>query len=122
VDSGELHIDEVRMSEEFLPKPFSCEVAQFDGTARVLPSGELDISTAPVLEEHLRQAQANARHVVVDLRGLDFMDSTGLTLLARWSAGADLDGYSFAVVAGTERIQRLFTLTGLDGVLTFEDG
>jgi anti-anti-sigma factor len=50
------------------------------------------------------------------------MDSTGLTLLARWSVGADQDGYSFAVVPGAERIQRLFELTGLDEVFTFVDG
>ena len=111
------------MSEEFLPKPFSCEVAHDDGAARVRPAGELDISTVPVLEGHLRQAHADgSRHVIVDLRALDFMDSTGLTLLARWSVAADQDGYTFAVVPGSERIQRLFVLTGLDEVFSFVDG
>jgi anti-sigma B factor antagonist len=111
------------MSEEFLPKPFTCEVARDDGTARVRPVGELDISTAPVLEDQIRHAHSDgARHVVVDLRGLDFMDSTGLTLLARWSVGAAQDGYTFTLVPGSDRIQRLFSLTGLDEVLTFVDG
>lgn len=111
------------MSEEFLPKPFSCEVGHEDGIARVRPAGELDISTVPVLEEQLKQMHADGfRHVVVDLRGLDFMDSTGLTLLARWSVGADRDGYTFAIVPGGERVQRLFALTGLDEVFTFVDG
>ena len=56
------------MSEEFLPKPFSCEVAHDDGAARVRPAGELDISTVPVLEGHLRQAHADgSRHVIVEI-------------------------------------------------------
>jgi len=111
------------MPEDFLPKPFSCIVSHDDGTARVRPVGELDLSTVPVLEEQLRQAHAGGfRQVVVDLRGLEFMDSTGLTLLARWSTGADRDGYAFAVVPGSARIQRLFDLTGLGAVFTFVDG
>ena len=59
---------------------------------------------------------------MVDLRGLDFMDSTGLTLLTRWSLGAERDGYAFALIAGSERIQRLFELTGLLDHFTFVDG
>ena len=50
---------------------------------------------------------------MVDLRGLEFMDSTGLTLLTRWTLEAERDGYAFALIAGSERIQRLFELTGL---------
>jgi anti-sigma B factor antagonist len=111
------------MSEDFLPKPFSCEVGHDDGTARVRPVGELDISTVPVLEEQLRQELENgSRRVVVDLRGLEFMDSMGLTLLARWSQAADADGYAFALIAGSARIQRLFELTGLVHGFTFDAG
>ena len=39
------------MSDEFLPKPFRCDVVHDDGTARVRPSGELDMSTVRVLEQ-----------------------------------------------------------------------
>ncbi len=84
------------------------------GSAWLRPSGELDMSTVPVLEAHFRQAHAAGhRRIVLDLRALDFMDSTGLTLLTRWSLGAERDGYDFALVAGRERIQRLFELTRL---------
>ena len=111
------------MSEEFLPKPFSCEVAHDDGAARVRPAGELDISTVPVLEGHLRQAHADgSRHVIVDLRALDFMDSTGLTLLARWHNASRRDGFDFALVKGHERIHRLFTLTGMHEYFSFTAG
>ena len=111
------------MPDHFLPKPFRCDLTQSDGAATVRPSGELDMSTVPVLEQRLTEADAaGARRIVVDLRGLDFMDSTGLTLLIRWSLRAERDGYAFALIAGSERIQRLFDLTGLTGSLTFTTG
>jgi anti-anti-sigma factor len=111
------------MSDASLPKPFRCEVAHAAGTARLRPSGDLDMSTVRVLEHHMEQAHADgARRLVVDLRGLDFMDSTGLTLLTRWSLGAEQDGYAFALIAGSERIQRLFELTGLLDRFTFDGG
>ena len=111
------------MSDEFLPKPFRCDVAHDDGTVHVRPAGELDMSTAPAVEQRLTEARgAGVRRIVVDLRGLDFMDSTGLTLLARWALEADRDRYAFALIAGSGRIQWLFELTGLVDRFTFEPG
>ena len=46
------------MSDEFLPKPFQCDVATSDGTARVRPAGELDMSTVRVLEQRLTELHA----------------------------------------------------------------
>ena len=47
-------------------------------------SGELDLASSPTLEEELeRVAESGAEVVVVDLRGLEFMDSTGLSVLVR---------------------------------------
>jgi anti-sigma B factor antagonist len=81
------------------------------------------MASVPLLEERLRDAlDDGARRLVLDLRGLDFMDSTGLTLLARWSLGARQDGYALALVPGDERIQRLFELTGMISHFDFVDG
>jgi anti-sigma B factor antagonist len=111
------------MPEDFLPTPFSCETTRVDGVARVRPVGELDMSTAPVLEGQLSQAiAAGSRQLVVDLSGLEFMDSTGLTLLTRWSLGAERDGYDLALVPGGDRIQRLFELTRLSAHFRFVPG
>jgi anti-sigma B factor antagonist len=112
------------LPDSFLPKPFRCDLEDAGGgTARVRPAGELDVATAPELEARLRDARSNGfRRVVVDLRGLDFMDSTGLTLLTRWTLEASRDGFEFAVIPGHERIRRLFELTGLNAHFTFLDG
>jgi anti-sigma B factor antagonist len=102
-----------------LPEPFRCEIVPEDGRVLVRVAGELDMSTVPVLEARLREARAAGRRLVVDLRGLDFMDSTGLTLLVRWGRGAEQDGYELALVRGEARVHRLFELTGLDSRFTF---
>ncbi len=112
------------MSEPFHPKPFRCTVEDAgDGTARVRPAGELDMATVPTLEVTLRDAHERGfRRLIVDLRELEFIDSTGLTLLMRWTLDARNDGYEFAVVPGDHRIRRLFELTRLNPHFTFVDG
>ena len=102
------------MSDTFPPPPFRIEIAHdAEGEVRVAPIGELDISTVPDLHESLSEARESGRRLIVDLRGLEFMDSTGLTLLTRWSLAAERDGFSLALIPGNERIQRLFEITRL---------
>jgi anti-sigma B factor antagonist len=102
------------LSENFLPPPFRIEIADNGaGEVRIRPVGELDMSTTPELEAAMAGAVKDGRNLVVDLSGLEFMDSTGLTLLTRWSLGAERDGFALALVAGNDRIQRLFEITGL---------
>jgi anti-sigma B factor antagonist len=108
---------------DFVPKPFHCDVAQTDGVVRLSPRGELDMSSVPILEEQLRAAlDGGGKRLVVDLRGLEFMDSTGLTMLTRWTRGADRDGYNLALVPGDDRVHRLFEITGMVTFFTFVDG
>jgi anti-sigma B factor antagonist len=108
---------------DFTPKPFRCTTAERDGAVHVRPEGELDISSVPILEECLRSSvDGGARRLVVDLRGLEFMDSTGLTLLTRWQRESRNDHFELALVRGDERIHRLFELTAMDSLFTFIDG
>jgi anti-sigma B factor antagonist len=102
------------LPDKFLPPPFRIETADNgDGEVRIRPVGELDMSTAPELEASLAAACRPGRLLVVDLAGLEFMDSTGLTLLTRWSLAAERDGFSLALAPGNDRIQRLFEITHL---------
>jgi anti-sigma B factor antagonist len=112
------------LPDPFPPKPFRCDLEDAgDRTARVRPKGELDMATVGQLEDRFREAhEAGFRRLLVDLSELEFMDSTGLTLLTRWTLGAERDGYEFAVIPGTERVRRLFELTGLSAHFTFLDG
>jgi anti-sigma B factor antagonist len=102
------------LPDTFLPPPFRIEIAHNGGgEVRVAPIGELDMSTVPELHERLTEVRESGRRLIVDLRGLEFMDSTGLTLLTRWSLAAERDDFSLALIAGNERIQRLFEITRL---------
>jgi anti-sigma B factor antagonist len=111
------------MPEDFVPKPFRCVIEQRDGAILLRPEGDLDMSTVEDIEGRLRQAlDEGAQRIVIDLRGLNFMDSTGITLLTRWNNASVRDGFDLALVQGHERIARLFTLTGLDEYFTFVPG
>jgi anti-anti-sigma factor len=104
------------------PPLFHCFLHAADGVATVKFAGELDLSTVDEAEHTLRDAlAAGSRRIVIDLRDLDFMDSTGITLLVRWDLGARNDGYSLAMIPGGEHIQRLLSLTGLDRHFTFQE-
>ena len=111
------------MPADYEPKPFRCETVQREGTTHVVPEGDLDMSTVEDLERRLEAVRGTgAERIVVDLRGLSFMDSTGITLLTRWNNAASRDGFDFALVQGDERIARLFELTGLRRYFTFLAG
>jgi len=85
-------------------------------------SGELDLVSSPILEEALDRAnQSDAELIVVDLRRLEFMDSTGLHRLVTAQQRAHEAGRRFAIVRGAEHIQRLFSLSGIGDLLLLVD-
>lgn len=80
------------------------------------------MASAPVLQARLEELrQSGFRRLVVDLRRLDFIDSTGLRLLLACDAEARQDGFSFALTPGPARVQRVFELTRTLDVLPFVD-
>jgi len=91
-----------------------------EGSATVLTlTGELDLASAPTLEDELGKALTGAGgRVVVDLRELEFIDSTGLSVLVKAHQRAQERDSEFAVVRGGAQVQRLLALTGLEDRLT----
>lgn len=84
--------------------------------------GEVDLVTAPELEAALERARPTQRgRLIVDLRGVSFLDSTGLVLLLRHQREAVADGRRLIVVKGPPHVQRVFDLTGLSERLTMVD-
>ena len=79
--------------------------------------GEVDVYSAPALKESLTELlRSGVRTVVVDLTEVAFLDSTGLGALVEARAAATEAGGSLPLVCSQERILKLFTITGLDGV------
>ena len=101
---------------------FRCEVSRADGTATVHILGALDLATAPVLDAQLAELRdAGCRRLILDLRGLDFIDSTGLRCILRYDADARQDGFSIALIQGPPAVQRVFMLTRTTEHLPFID-
>jgi anti-sigma B factor antagonist len=101
------------------PESFRCESRRAGGATWVRPVGELDLDTAPRLDEALAAARAaGAARIVLDMRALAFMDSTGLRLVIRWDTDAREQRFAFAIVPGPEVVQRVFRLTGMDDIIS----
>jgi anti-anti-sigma factor len=110
---------EIRGEQELL----RCEVIAQRDEVRVRPVGALDLATAEILDDQLSDLRgAGFRRLVLDLRELSFMDSTGLRLILRWDAEARQDGFEIGLVAGPPPVQRVFELTGTLGLLSFVRG
>lgn len=85
-------------------------------------SGELDLASSPALEQELEQGPgSDAPVVIVDLRKLEFMDSTGLSVLVRAHQRAAETDRRFGLVKGPPQVQRLLDLTGVAERLTIVD-
>ena len=103
-------------------EPLRCEVSREDRTATILPVGELDIATAPVLDGQVAELRdAGFRHLILDLRGLSFMDSTGVRSILKYHSLARNDGFSIELIQGSRAIQRAFEVTGTTAQLPFID-
>jgi anti-sigma B factor antagonist len=85
-------------------------------------SGELDLLSSPSLRRAMDELPgSDAELILVDLRGLQFMDSTGLHLLVQAQRQAHAAGRRFALIRGSDQVQRLFDLTGVADALTIVD-
>lgn len=97
--------------------------AAHSGQAVVLAlSGEVDLATAPVVEDELRRAEASQDLIVLDLRDVSFMDSTGIRMLVAADRRNRERGGALVVVQGSTQVRRLFELSGLTQHLEVVDG
>ena len=109
-----------------LPPPdaesFRCDVSREGATATVRALGALDLATVPVLDHQLAALRdAGFRRLILDLRGLEFIDSTGLRCILEYDAEARQDGFSIGLIQGPPAVHRIFVLTGTTGHLPFID-
>jgi anti-anti-sigma factor len=81
---------------------------------RVEPLGEIDLATAPTVALVLEDLRTTGfRQVVLDLKGVTFIDSSGMRMVVEARAAAERDGAHLTVLPGPPPVQRSFDMTGL---------
>jgi anti-sigma B factor antagonist len=92
-------------------------VALEAGAVRVEAEGELDLATAPELEELLRRELDGGVLVVLDLSGVRFMDSSGLHAILTTIRAANQNGTRMRIAGSMlPQVKRLIEITGLQDV------
>lgn len=92
--------------------------AMRNGQSVLRATGELDLTQAALLARAIDAlAEAGARRLVLDLTGLDFLDSTGVDAIITRLRALRLAGGDLVVAASDERVVRPFTASGADQVL-----
>jgi anti-sigma B factor antagonist len=100
--------------------PLTLRISEDGSVRRIEARGDLDMSNAQALDLELRLAtESHVERIVVDLSGLEFIDSIGMATLGRIEShyGAE----RFGLIRAPEQVQRVIALTGLDRALPFID-
>lgn len=103
------------------PQPFAVEVQRQSAVAIVRPRGELDLVTVETLRAALDGIVTTER-LMLDLRSLSFIDSTGLQLLVALDQRARRDGLQLTVVAPAAPVDGAIQLCGFAAAVDAEPG
>jgi anti-sigma B factor antagonist len=103
-------------------EPFRVDVEPARESVRVAPVGELDIATVDKLQaEVTRLRESGFERIVLDLRGVRFLDSTGLRLVLALDGAARADSHELSVIRGSDVVHRIFEVTQVAERLNFVD-
>lgn len=101
------------------PPPFEVTTSRINGSTYVAVRGELDIATASQLHEVLVAEAAKGGMLVLDITGLEFIDSSGIRVLVVAWQEAQSDGQRLRLTQTTPPVMRALDLVGLLDDLPF---
>jgi anti-sigma B factor antagonist len=108
-----------RFTSEQIPEPLRTELRLHGDTIVVFAVGEIDVSSADRLRDHVLGLAEGARRIVLDLEQVVFIDSSGLHCILAIDQALRDAGVGFALVPGPQAVQRLFEITRTDQLLRF---
>ena len=89
-----------------------------NGVTSIALTGELDMATAPILNDQLTAVeQGGSRTIVLDLRDLRFIDSSGLHAFVGAYRRAETNGHRLLLVGANPSARRLCEMTGTEFLL-----
>jgi anti-anti-sigma factor len=95
---------------------FAISDEERDDEVVVAVRGEIDLSTAPLLDQRLSQL-AEKKKLVVNLTGVSFLDSSGIGVLVRTSNKIEDHGGAIRLVVDHPQVLKVLEITGLVGTL-----
>jgi anti-anti-sigma factor len=87
----------------------------------VTPKGEIDLATVDQVRDAVDRERQAGEDLVLDLREVGFMDTSGLRYVLELNDAAARDGFRLQVVRGPRAVQRVFEVSGLENRLPFVD-
>lgn len=82
--------------------------------------GRLDTLTSPSVEKELAPALEGVDELVFDLKGLEYLSSSGIRVLLAAQKAMEASHGTMKMTGPNEHIMDVFEITGLDSVFTFE--
>jgi len=106
-----------------VPAPGNFEVTaqRADGVVIVSPNGEIDLATVGTVREAVEREWQQGDDIVMDLRQVGFMDTSGLRYVLELNDRAGRESFELRVVRGPAPVQRVFEVSGLEPRLPFVD-
>jgi anti-anti-sigma factor len=110
------------MSHTLRPPSLALRVRPDRHRVVVAVSGAVDLATIDDLDAAVRELRAvDWAEIVLDLRQVEVIGSTGLAWLLATTNTARAEGWTLALIDGSPALARLLTLTGMRGLLRWTD-
>lgn len=101
--------------------PFRCQIEDLSDIAIVQPAGELDLAVVQVFRNALDSALRSRRHIIVDMSGLRYIDSTGLKELALCHQRSREYGQTLVMITPPAPLRKLVEIMRLDHMIPVFD-
>ena len=103
------------------PGNFDVAVHRQGSALIVAPRGEIDLATVDLVRDAAEAERQNGEDLVLDLREVGFMDTSGLRYVLEVVERSEREGFAVGIVRGPRAVQRVFEVSGLESRLPFVD-